>query len=317
MRIKIAFIIILTLLAVIIFPYNGEVVSKNKIKNELLKRVILKNRGKVVNTNFLNRVDIYSITYMSDGLKVKGFLSVPKWEGKFPVIIYNRGGNKNFGAITLYKVGSIIGRISSWGYVVVASQYRGNMGGEGKDEFGGKDVNDVLNLIPLVKKVKKAYSSRIGIFGWSRGGMMTYIVLKKVNFIKAAVIGGGLSDLFMMKERRPEMEDVYFDTIPEYRKNKEKALKERSAIFWADRISKTTPILILHGTADWRVAPEMSLRMAEKFLKFKQPFRLILFEGGDHAISEFAREVFIQTRKWFKRFLKLSEPLPNLTPHGK
>ncbi len=191
------------------------------------------------------------------------------------------------------------------------------MGGEGKEEFGGKDVNDILNLISIVKKIKKADSNKIGLFGWSRGGMMTYLILKKVKFIKAAVVGGGLSDLFMMMESRPEMEDVYIENIPGYRENKEKVLKERSAVFWADKICKKTPILILHGTADWRVIPQMSLKLAAEFLKVKQPFRLILFEGGDHALSEFGPEVFIQTKHWFRRFLKDEVPFPNLRPHGR
>jgi len=114
------------------------------------------------------------------------------------------------------------------------------------------------------------------------------------------------------------MEDVYKENIPGYSKaTREKLLKERSAVFWADKISKSTPILILHGTADWRVIPQMSLKLAGEFLKVKQPFRLIMFEGGDHALSEFGKEVFYYTKVWFKRFLKNNEPLPNLTPHGK
>ncbi len=299
------------------FSYNGEIVKKREVNLERIAFSIKKRRKVKANLGFIKRVNVYAITYLSDGLKVKGFLSIPKEDGLFPVVIYNRGGNKNFGAITPYKVLNIIARISSWGYVVVASQYRGNMGGEGKEEFGGKDVNDILNLIPLVKGIKKADSSKIGIFGWSRGGMMTYLVLKKTNMIKAAVVGGGLSDLFMMMESRPEMEDVYKENIPGYsKKTREKLLKERSAVYWADKISKTTPILMLHGTADWRVIPQMSLKLANEFLRVKQPFRLIMFEGGDHALSEFGKEVFYNTKLWFKRFLKNNEPLPNLTPHG-
>ncbi len=311
------FLLLVLYLSSMVFAYNGKIISKRELKTESLRKIMKKNYKLFRPFAFLNKVKIYSITYLSDGLKVEGFLSIPRGKGKFPIIIYNRGGNKNFGAITVKKLVNIIGRVSSWGYVVAASQYRGNMGGEGKEEFGGKDVNDILNLISIVKKIKKADSNKIGLFGWSRGGMMTYLVLKKVDFIKAAVVGGGLSDLFMMMESRPEMEDVYIENIPGYRENKEKVLKERSAVFWADKICKKTPILILHGTADWRVIPQMSLKLAAEFLKVKQPFRLILFEGGDHALSEFGSEVFIQTKHWFKRFLKDEVPFPNLTPHGR
>ena len=50
--------------------------------------------------------------------------------------------------------------------------------------------------------------------------------------------------------------------MPNYAKDKEKLLRERSAVFNADKLSKNTPILLLHGSADWRVVPEESLNMA-------------------------------------------------------
>jgi len=92
------------------------------------------------------------------------------------------------------------------GYVIVASQYRGNGGGEGKEEFGGKDVNDVLNLIPLLSNMPQADTARIGMFGWSRGSMMTYLALTKTTTIKAAVVGSGLTDLITSLKERPEPE---------------------------------------------------------------------------------------------------------------
>src|SRR5262245_60449728 len=48
----------------------------------------------------LAQVDIQSITYLSDGLKVKGYLAVPKHGDTLPCIIFNRGGNRAFGALT-------------------------------------------------------------------------------------------------------------------------------------------------------------------------------------------------------------------------
>ena len=42
---------------------------------------------------------IKKITYLSDNLKIKGFVAMPKKAGKFPVIIYNRGGNREFGQL--------------------------------------------------------------------------------------------------------------------------------------------------------------------------------------------------------------------------
>ena len=127
----------------------------------------------------LDKVDVRSITYLSDGLKVKGYLAAPKEGTKLPCVIYNRGGNRSFGALNDEEAVRLLGRIASWGYVVAASEYRGNQGGEGREEFGGADVDDVLNLIPLLESTPQADASRIGMYGWSRGGMMTYEALTR------------------------------------------------------------------------------------------------------------------------------------------
>src|SRR5205814_9292180 len=60
----------------------------------------------------LEKVTFSGITYLSDGLKVKGYMAIPKEKGIYPCIIYNRGGNRDFGAITDLQLGLLIGQIS-------------------------------------------------------------------------------------------------------------------------------------------------------------------------------------------------------------
>ena len=106
-------------------------------------------------------VDVQSVTYLSDGLRVKGYLLVPKKGDKLPCVIYNRGGNRKLGQLNDDTAAMVLAPMARWGYVVVASQYRGNAGGEGREEFGGADVDDVLNLIPLLEHTPRADASRI------------------------------------------------------------------------------------------------------------------------------------------------------------
>jgi dipeptidyl aminopeptidase/acylaminoacyl peptidase len=130
------------------------------------------------------------------------------------------------------------------------------------------------------------------MYGWSRGGMMTYIALTKTDNIKAAVVGGAVSDNFSTIKDRPEMETgVLSQLIPNYTGNKVIELEKRSAKKWADKFPKNVPILLLHGTSDRRVKPEQSLNLVLEFEKYRIPYRLIMFEGGDHGISEYKREV--------------------------
>ncbi|WP_408031166.1 alpha/beta hydrolase family protein [Tenacibaculum xiamenense] len=263
----------------------------------------------------IDDVELYAIQYLSDSLKVNGFLMKPKKQGKYPCIIFNRGGNREYSKASGPLLLHIFASIVSKGYIVIASQYRGNGGGEGKEEFGGKDVNDVVILPKILEEVQGADTNRIGMYGWSRGSMMTYIALTKTNKIKAVVVGGGPSDLTIMN--RPKFEKgVYAELIPNYWKNKKEELAKRSAIKWVDKFPKNVPILMLHGSSDWRAKPEHSLNLALQFEKHKIPYRLIVFEGGDHGLTKHNDEVNEQVLKWFNRYLKNNEKLPNVEYHG-
>lgn len=247
---------------------------------------------------------VEAIDYLSDGLKIKAYLVVPnEGEGLLPCVIYNRGGNREDGALDEQSL-AYLARIASWGYVVVASQYRGNAGGQGKEEFGGKDVNDVLSLISLLESVPRADDRRIGMYGWSRGGMMTYLALTRTDRIAAAVVIAGHPDLLSALNERPEMEEVYKDLIPNYCECKERALKARSAIYWPERLHKKTPLLLLHGAADDRVHPRHNLAFSRKLLKYGHPFRLVMFEGGTHGLKEHGKERDRLIKDWLDRYVR-------------
>lgn len=266
----------------------------------------------------LGKLNFYKISYLSDGLKVTGYVVEPKKEGKYPCIISNRGGNRDFGQWSELSVAYFLGEMASWGYVVIASQYRGNDGGEGIEQFGGKDVNDVLNLLNTLKEIPSADISRIGIEGASRGGMMTYLALKESCEFKAAAVTAGAANSFANIESRPEMEKhVYSELIPNYWENKERELKARSAVYWADEMCKTTPLLIIHGSSDWRVLPEESIELVKKLYESKHPVRFILFEGADHGIREFRSDRFYETKRHFDYYVRDLNPLPNMEPHGR
>jgi len=266
--------------------------------------------------SYLNQVEIHRIVYSSDGLAVKGFVAKPRRPGPHPCVIYNRGGNRDFAAITPAVAAGMLCRIASWGYVVAASQYRGAMGSEGADEFGGDDLNDVMNLIPLLESERGADASRIGMFGGSRGGMMTYLALTKTDRIRAAVVRCGVSDLTGWVNERRDMETVYSELIPGFDPADDSTLITRSAVYWPERLCKSTPILLLQGTADWRVSPLSALRFAEALLAAKHPFRLVMLEGSDHALTEHGDERDLQTCQWFDRYVRERAPLPRLEPHG-
>jgi dipeptidyl aminopeptidase/acylaminoacyl peptidase len=97
-----------------------------------------------------HRVECTRIMYVSDGLKVAGLMWRPRDQGmkKLPLLIYNRGGNRDFGRVPQWQA---FPRFAADGFVVLASQYRGVDGGEGVGQFGGADINDVRNLLGVAE----------------------------------------------------------------------------------------------------------------------------------------------------------------------
>jgi len=246
------------------------------------------------------------ITYLSDELKVKGYLAYPKNPSKkYPCIIWCRGGYGNAGAIDEFNAAGIFGQMASWGYVVFAPQYRGNLGGEGKDEFGGKDVNDVLNIMKAADELDFADTEKWGIEGWSRGGMMTYLSLTQENKFKAAVVTGGIANLRCNADESEFMKKLYTPALGPYKsKEFEGNCRSRSIVNIAERLSRSTPILIMHGNKDKRVLPHDSLDISYKLLDLGITFRLLMFENGDHFLKNYRTEVDKERRLWFEKYLR-------------
>jgi dipeptidyl aminopeptidase/acylaminoacyl peptidase len=311
------FSLLLTAVAFFTNAQDGSLVEKKPFPLHDTVLQFIQQRNPVLARKLKDSVDFFRITYLSDGLKVTGYVAEPKAPGKYPCIIANRGGNRDFSQWTPVTIANFLGQIASWNYVVAASQYRGNDGGEGREDFGEKDVNDILNLIPLLQQLPKADTSRVGIEGTSRGGMMTYLSLKKTCRFKAAVITAGMANLPLIIKSRPGLDTgVFTQLIPDYKTKKEEKLKERSAVYWADQLCKTTPLLIMHGSADWRVLPEESMELVQQLYKFKHPVRFILYEGADHGITEYRSERFFQMKRHFDLYLRDGNKWPSMEPHG-
>lgn len=247
--------------------------------------------------------------YESDGLNIKSFIAYPENirqpENGFPVILWNRGGFAQDGEIDDFTARGLFGEIASWGYIVLASQYRGSRYSEGMDEFGGADVNDIMRLTEIAEYIPQADTDIMGIEGWSRGGMMTYLVLCRTDRFKAAVISGGITDLRCSDRQNPLTGNFFTAYMQENpAANTEEECRKRSVIYFPERLASSTPILLMHGTADNRVPAMDSLSLSSRLLELNRPFRLVLFENGDHFLKSHRTESRQLRREWFGKYLK-------------
>jgi len=274
------------------------ILNRKKIEvTEIQKKILKSGWGNSAIDNSI----VERMSYISDGLKINGYIAYPKKnEEKYPCMIWCRGGFGNAGALDDFYAQGILGQLASWGYIVFESQYRGNVGGEGTDEFGGEDINDILNLIPLADELDFADNNIWGIEGWSRGGMMTYLTLTKNDIFKAAISTGGISNLNCTPDESHFMKKLF---KLNHLNLDEKYCFSRTILNSVDKYSKTTPTLLIHGTNDVRVPAHHSLDLSYKFLEYGIEHKLVLLENGDHFLRDHKLEVDELRKNWLKKYL--------------
>ncbi len=252
------------------------------------------------------------ISYESNKTEVKGYLIRPAEPGTYPCLIYNRYGHKDDGILNEIIVAQELHRFARWGYLVIASQYRGYAGGEGEDEFGGEDVDDVINLIPLLASIPEADTSRIGMYGINRGGMMTYLSIHRRAKVTAAVVESGISNLFLYAANN-DWDGFYDDMaemIPDYYSDRVNPIKKRSVAYWAEEMPKEIPFLLMHGTSDQIVHPSETFSAAEQFFKNLIPFRAVYFEGGTNLLTEHTEEKLLIMKRFLDDYVRDAKEFP-------
>ena len=273
--------------------------------------------GTLVDMQLIYKTDhseYYTITYLSDGLRVNGFLGYPIAPGPHPAIIYNRGGTWNKSALTGLELIPYV----ECGYVTIATQYRGNGGSEGSETFGDGDVRDVLNLIPILHAMPAVDPARVGMMGYSRGGMVALMALKEDTLrgtasIRTAVTVGAITNLFLWRDDDPEIAYAAFLALIGWRpEEKPELFQARSAVFWPELIS--VPILILHGEADAEISVDHANSFSTALKDAGRPHEIVVYPGGDHSLSSYQNGLPVAL-DWFQAFFGYDGVDRTYVPH--
>lgn len=244
------------------------------------------------------------LKYASDGLKVTAYLYRPaRAEGlRLPAVVFNRGSAVR-GDIAPELI-AFFHRLASEGFVVLAPLYRQSDGGEGRDEMGGADLNDLMNVVPLARALGFVDTGNLFLYGESRGGMMTYQAIRRGFPANAAAVFGALTDLEAVVRDRP---DVYTPALlkqfwPDLDARREEIFRSRSALRWAESLG--TPLLIMHGGADRAVSPSQSLALAQRLQELGKTYGLIIYPGDGHTLARNQQDRDRRAAEWFKTHLK-------------
>ena len=284
-------------------PPNGKLISSELVE---LPRHEINAVKRLYSEDVLTQTRVERISYWSDGLKINGYVARPVQPGRYPVLLWNRGGSGDRGALSNLTAYLILASTAVWGYVVLGTQYRGNMGSEGVEDWGGEDIHDALNLLETAREIPGADLSRVGIEGASRGGMTTYRILSQDDRFRCAIVHAGVTDVTSLCDHKTNFarfcEKLLSVFPPE---EKDEQLRRRSAITFADKLPRTCPILLLHGDKDTVIPTEQTVRFAEELKRHSIPHELHILEGGTHvALKDGSYKAIDQYRKdWLRKYL--------------
>ncbi|MFC4766346.1 alpha/beta hydrolase family protein [Effusibacillus consociatus] len=237
--------------------------------------------------------ELFLVTYLSQGLRVKGYLAIPAGEGPFPLLVYCRGGIRNVGMTRL----AWVSRFVSEGYIVFAPFYRGNRGGEGREDFGGEDRHDVLDALSWLSELSQVNKSEIHLFGFSRGAIMALFAAMEFPFVKSVIVWGGVSDLALTYEERIDLRRMLKRVVGDSPQKVPEAYAWRSPIYRVDELS--CPVLLVHGTKDEQVGIEHSLRLAAALKDNGKTYTCLFYEGWGHFFSAAVwEEAFSRMFQW-------------------
>ena len=248
-------------------------------------------------------VDCLRIRYSSNGLSVVGFVVKPRKarQTRHPVIVYNRGGFRDIGKLESWNLVDFHG-FASQGFVVLASQYRGSDGGDGKDEVGGADLNDVMALSRLAARLPYADSGNLFLYGLSRGGMMSFLALRRGFPARAVAVVGALFDVEAMARRSPQVAEAAMRDNPDYATQGVALLRDRSVTNWPEKIG--VPVLIIHGEKDQEVPFTDAEAFAAKLKQLGKRYDLVVYPGDVHQAATHRRDRDARILAWFRQFTR-------------
>jgi dipeptidyl aminopeptidase/acylaminoacyl peptidase len=244
-----------------------------------------------------------------DGTVVNGLMVKPASFApgrRYPMILYIHGGPNGQDD---YSFCFDCEYFAANGYVVLEVNYRGSSGRGSAyqkaifGDWGNKEVVDLLGAVDRAIAMGVADPNRLGIGGWSYGGILTDYTIATDNRFKAAVSGAGSALQLSMYG----IDQYIFQWEIELGvpwKSREPWLKVSYPFFQADRIK--TPTLFMGGDKDFNVPLIGGEQMYQTLKSLGVDTQLVIYPGQFHSIRmpSYARDRLDRYVKWYDAHLK-------------
>ena len=253
-----------------------------------------------------------------DGTLVNSLLYWPigkPRDQKPPLILWIHGGPQgqdDFGFDLIPQI------YAAKGYAVALVNYRGSTG-RGLEfsktifaNWGDKEVIDLIGAVDFLIKEGKVDATKLGIGGWSYGGILTDYVTATDSRFKAAASGAG-SALQLSMYGSDQYTLQYENELGVPWKNMDKWMKVSYPFLNVEKIK--TPTLYMVGEKDFNVPAVGSEQMYQALKTIGVPTQFIVYPGQHHGISvpSYQKDRYTRYLDWYDKYLNgnlLKQTLP-------
>ena len=256
-----------------------------------------------------------TINWHSRGMNVDGMLYFPpnydqlrKQGKKLPLLLFIHGGPTGASVNGVYGMADVF---AAHGWIVFSPNYAGsdNQGLRFASmivphitSIAGKTIEDGIDA---VLAHTAADPQRMGVSGWSAGGMMTSWLITHDTRWKAAVDGAAVDDFFAIDA----MSDIKWYQLslsgdPYSTPERMAIIKDESPLTYASRVK--TPTLILTDAGDFRVPTPSSYDFYHEIRATGTPVKMVIWPVVGHFPSDPVRieDVYRQWDAWLAQYLK-------------
>jgi dipeptidyl aminopeptidase/acylaminoacyl peptidase len=243
-----------------------------------------------------------------DGTEVHGFLVRPAAApaGPLPTLLRIHGGPQSQYDLSFNFDFQLF---AANGYAVVAANPRGSTG-RGQDyakgiyaAWGSVDVQDVLAAVDDAVARGIADPDRLGIGGWSYGGMLTNYTIASDSRFKAATSGASIANILAGYGVDQYIRDYEMELGRPWEKP-EVWMRVSYPFFHSDRI--VTPTLFLGGDKDFNVPLIGSEQMYQALRSRGIDTWLVIYPGQFHGLKRpsFLKDRLQRYLDWYGKRLK-------------
>ena len=271
-----------------------------------LRKLSGQNDALIANLKLAETRDLQAST--ADGTDVHGLLTLPvgyEPRKKYPLLLRIHGGPDWQDYHEFEPERQLF---AAKGYAVLNVNYRGSTGRDTAyqqaifRDWGNKEVVDLLASVDEAIKEGIADPDRLGIGGWSYGGILTDYTIATTTRFKAAVSGAGMGNPFGLYGLDEYILQYENELGPPW-KSPDIYVKLSYPFLHADRIK--TPTLFMGGDADFNVPITGGEQMYQALRSLNVPTELVIYPGEFHEFSRpsFMRDRYQRYFDWYGKYL--------------